>query len=312
MPSITFAERELDLLEPFSHIAYPPDLVHPTPDHPSAVLLSLDTRGAPSKLRRVDVRTGAVQKGGTIRGCLRDAWPGKDLWILTTYCLHRVSSADLSVKETLKVPHFLHRLVPVLSARFLALSQIERKRTTVLSPSDGTLQVVTMPTPDISIDHGDSGTVLSFWAGEARGFDGNLKPTRERRELPLGLTPIWFGEEILFLRATREIARDVSPVQPDVKWPYPTGMLAVFDPAGWRISREVRVGSLDALLGVDGHGRIIATDQKKHTVALIDPRTFAVVARHSFREQAFGIVQAGPFAVAYRPRSGHLRVIDWS
>jgi hypothetical protein len=260
----------------------------------------------------VDVRTGAVQKGGTIRGCLRDAWLGKDLWILTTYALHRLSNTDLSVRETLKVPHFLHRLVPLLSARFLALSQIERKRTSVLSPSDGTLQVVTMPTPDISIDHGDSCTVLSFWAGEARGFDGDLKPTRERRELPLGLTPKWFGGEILFLRATREIARNVSPVQPDVKWLYPTGVLAVFSPADWSISREERVGSLDGLLGVDGDGRIIATDHTRHAVALIDPSTFAVMARHSFREQAFGIVQAGPFAVAYRPWSGHLRVIDWS
>jgi hypothetical protein len=312
LPSITFAERELDLFESFMHIAYPPDLAKAGSEHPFAVLLSLDTNGVPSKLRRVDVRTGAVQKGGTIRGCLRDAWSGKDLWILTTYAVHRVSNADLSVEETLKVPHFLHRLVPLLSARFLALSQIERKRTSVLSPSDGTLKVVTMPTPDISIDHGESCTVLSFWAGEARGFDGDLKPTRERRELPLGLTPIWFGEEILFLRATREIARNVSPVQPDVKWLYPTGMLAVFNPAGWTISREARVGSLDALLGVDGDGRIIATDQPKHTVALIDPRTFGVVARYSFREQAFGIVQAGPFAVAYRPWSGHLRVIDWS
>ena len=312
MPSITFEERELDLLESFMHIAYPPDLAKVGSEHPFAVLLSLDTNGVPSKLRRVDVRTGAVQRGGTIRGCLRDAWSGKDLWILTTYAVHRVSNADLSVKETLKVPHFLHRLVPLLSARFLALSQIERKRTSVLSPSDGTLQVVTMPTPDISIDHGESCTVLSFWAGEARGFDGDLKPTRERRELPLGLSPIWFGEEILFLRATREIARNVSPVQPDVKWLYPTGMLAVFNPAGWTISREARVGSLDALLGVDGDGRIIATDQTTHTVALIDPRTFEVVARYSFREKAFGIVQAGPSAVAYRPWSGHLRVIDWS
>ena len=294
------------------HIAYPPDLAKVGSEHPFAVLLSLDTNGVPSKLRRVDVRTGAVQRGGTIRGCLRDAWSGKDLWILTTYAVHRVSNADLSVKETIKVPHFLHRLVPLLSARFLALSQIERKRTSVLSPSDGTLKVVTMPTPDISIDHGEGCTVLSFWAGEARGFDGDLKPTRERRELPLGLTPIWFGEEILFLRATREIARNVSPVHPDVKWPYPTGMLAVFNPAGWTISREARVGSLDGLLGVDGDGRIIATDQPKHTVALIDPRTFVVVARYSFREQAFGMVQAGPFAVAYRPWSGHLRVIDWS
>jgi hypothetical protein len=309
LPSIAFAERELELFEPFEHIAYPPDLAT---IGPSAVLLSLDTRGVPSKLRRVDVRTGAVQKGGTIRGCLRDAWSGKDLWILTTYALHRVSNADLSVGQTMKVPHFLHRLVPLLSARFLALSQIERKRTTVLSPSDGTLQVVTMPTPDISIDHGDSCTVLSFWAGEARGFDGDLKPTRERRELPLGLTPKWFGGEILFLRATREIARNVSPVQPDVKWLYPTGVLAVFSPDGWRVSREARVGSLDGLLGADGDGRIIATDQTQHTVALIDPSTFAVMARHSFREQAFGIVQAGPFAVAYRPWSGHLRVIDWS
>jgi len=211
LPSITFAERELELFEPFEHIAYPPDLAK---IGPSAVLLSLDTRGVPSKLRRVDVRTGEVQKGGTIRGCLRDAWPGKDLWVLTTYALHRVANADLSVKETLKVPHFLHRLVPLLSARFLALSQIERKRTPVLSQSDGALQVVTMPTPDISMDHGDSCTVLSFWAGEARGFDGNLEPTRKLRELPLGLTPIWFGGEILFLRATREIARNVSPVQP--------------------------------------------------------------------------------------------------
>jgi hypothetical protein len=89
-------------------------------------------------------------------------------------------------------------------------------------------------------------------------------------------------------------------------------MLALFDPAGWTISREARVGSLDALLGVDGDGRIIATDQTTHTVALIDPRTFEVVARYSFREKAFGIVQAGPSAVAYRPWSGHLRVIDWS
>jgi hypothetical protein len=312
LPSITFAERELDLLESFMHIAYPPDLARDGPERPFAVLLSLDTNGVPSKLRRVDVRTGAVQRGGTIRGCLRDAWPGKDLWILTTYAVHRVSNADLSVKETIKVPHFRQRFVPVLSARFLALSQIERKRTTVLSPSDGALQVVTMPTPDISIDHGESCTVLSFWAGEARGFDGALKPTRERRELPLGLSPVFFGGEILFLRATREVARNVSPVQPDVKWLYPTGMLAGFNPGGWTISREARVGSLDALLGVDGDGRIIAADHLTHVVALIDPSTFTVVARHSFRERAFGIVQAGPFAVAYRPWSGHLRVIDWS
>src|SRR5947199_101043 len=119
----------------------------PAPIRSHVVFLSLDTNGVPSKLRRVDVRTGAVQKGGTIRGCLRDAWLGKDLWILTTYAVHRLSNADLSVKETIKVPHFLHRLVPLLSARFLALSQRERKRTTVLSQSDGTLQVVTMPTP---------------------------------------------------------------------------------------------------------------------------------------------------------------------
>lgn len=294
------------------HIAYPPDLAKVGPEHPSAVLLSLDTNGVPSKLRRVDVRTGAVQKGGTIRGCLRDAWPGRDLWILTTYAVHRVSNADLSVKETLKVPHFRQRLVPVLSARFLALSQLERKRTTVLSLGDGTLRVVTMPTPDISIDHGDSCKVLSFWSGEARGFEGDLKPTRERRELPLGLTPIWLGAEILFLRARREIFRDVLPVQPDLKWLCPTGVHAVFSPAAWRISREARVGSLDGLLGVDGDGRIIATDHARRAVALIDPSTFAVVARHSFREQAFGIVQAGPFAVAYRPWSGHLRVVDWS
>jgi hypothetical protein len=307
--SITFAERELELFEPFEHIAYPPDLAK---IGPSAVLLSLDTRGVPSKLRRVDVRTGEVQKGGTIRGCLRDAWPGKDLWILTTYALHRVANADLSVKETLKVPHFLHRLVPLLSARFLALAQIERKRTTVLFLGDGTLQVVTMPTPDICLDHGDSCTVLSFWAGEARGFDDDLKPNRERRAVPLGLTPIQLGAEVLFLRATREIARNVSPVQPEVKWLYPTGVLAVFNPTAWEISREARVGSLDALLGIDGDGRIIATEHTAHVVVLIDPSTFAVVARHAFRERAFGIVQAGPFAVAYRPWSGHLRVIDWS
>ncbi len=311
MPRIAFAERELDLLESFIHIAYPPDLAKVGSD-PFAVLLSLDTNGVPSKLRRVDVRTGAVQKGGTIRGCLRDAWLGKDLWILTTYAVHRLSNADLSVKETIKVPHFLHRLVPLLSARFLALSQRERKRTTVLSQSDGTLQVVTMPTPDISIDQGDSCAVLSFWAGVARGFDGDLKPTRERRELPLGLTPIRLGNEILFLRATREIFRNVSPIQPKVKWLYPTGVLAQFDPTSWRIMREARVGSFDALLGIDGDGRIIATEHTKHTVALIDPRTLRVVAHHAFRERAYGIVQAGPFAVAYRPWSGHLRVIDWS
>src|SRR5439155_21106429 len=68
----------------------------------------------------------------------------------------------------------------------------------------------------------------------------------------------------------------------------------------------------DALLGIDGDGRIIATEHTKHTVALIDPRTLRVVAHHAFRERAYGIVQAGPFAVAYRPWSGHLRGIDWS
>jgi len=193
--SLHFVERELDLREPLPRIGYGPDLAALEPERPSAVLVSLARGGAPSKLRRVDLITGAVQRGDSIRGSLRDAWSGDDLWVLATYALHRVSR-DLSVKETLKVPHFLHRLVPLLSARFLALSQRERKRTSVLSLRTATLQVVTMPTPDISVDHDDRCVVLSFWSGEARGFDTDLKPSPDRRDLPLGLSAIQFGREI--------------------------------------------------------------------------------------------------------------------
>jgi len=312
LPRTTFVDREVDLREALTDIGYGPELAAVGPDRSSTVALSIGTRGVPSHLRLVDVSTGAVQKGATIRGSLRDAWRTDDLWILATYALHRVSARDLSLKETLKVPKFLWRFVPLLSSRFLALSQPGRTRTTVLSLDRGTLHVVGMPTPDISIDDGDRSLVLSFWAGEARQFDAKLKAMPERRTLPLGLTPIADRGVILFLRATREVARNVLPPQPDVKWLYPTGTLALFDPTSWTVSREASIGPVDKIVGLDGGGRAIATDYATKRLTLIDPATLNVLARHEFSERAIGIVQAGRFSVAYRPRSGRLRVIDWS
>ncbi|OLC21149.1 MAG: hypothetical protein AUH33_02345 [Chloroflexi bacterium 13_1_40CM_68_21] len=238
---------------------------------------------------------------------------GNDLWVLTTHALHRVSATDLAVKTTIKVPTYLHRFVPLRSGQFLALSQPERSRTPVLSVGEGTLRgTITMPTPDLSIELESGCLLLSFWAGEARAFDGELRPTRDRRELPLGLTPVRSSDQLYFLEAEREVARGVSPPRADVMWLYPTGHLAAFEIGGWRISRKAEVSSVDHLLGTDGDGRIVATDRESNTVSLLEAGTFVVHARWALAHPFKAVDLVGRAAVAYRSSEGRLFLVEWS
>jgi hypothetical protein len=238
---------------------------------------------------------------------------GNDLWVLATRALHRVSGTDLAVTKTIKVPAYLHRFVPLRSGQFLALSQPERRRTPVLSVGEGSLRgTITMPTPDLSIDLESGSLLLSFWSGAARAFDGELRPTRDRRELPLGLTPIRFGGHICFLEAEREVARDVFPPQAEVKWVYPTRHLATFEIDSWRVSRKAKVSSVDRLLGTDGDGRIVATDRASNTVSLLDAGTYTVHARRAFSHPVKAVDLVGEETVAYRSSEGRLFLVEWS
>ena len=293
-------------------IGYGPALASIRPHFPDSVLVSLATRGIPQRLRLVNVASGTVVKGDSIRGDLRDAWAGdSDLWLLTAYALHRVSRTDLTVKATIKVPKFRWWLIPMFAGRFLALSQPERVRTPVLSVATGALKTITMPTPDLAVDQDEDCLVLSFWAAQARAFDSDLKPARVKRELPLGLTPVRLGDEVVFLPATRNVARNVYPREPTVTWLYPTGRLAAFDLSTWAVTREGTAEGVDRLVGVDSGGRIVAADWAK-TLSLIDPRKLSVVARWNLAERAVSIAQAGATSIAYRTRDGRLLVVDWS
>ena len=293
-------------------VGYGPALASIRPHFPESVLISLATHGIPQRLRLIEISSGAVSRGPSIRGDLRDAWDGgSDLWLLTTYAIHRVSRTDLTAGATITIPKFRWWFTPILSGRFLALSQPERGRTPVLDVGSGSVDTITMPTPDLSIDQSNGCIVLSFWAGEARGFDFDLRPARTRRELAVGLTPVRLSSEVIFLHATREIARNVHPRDPNVTWLYPTGTLAAFDLETWSVTREVGTAGVDRLIGADGFGRIVATDSVK-SLSLIDPTTLLVLARWNFGEPAVSIAQAGATSVAYRTRDGRVRVVDWS
>ena len=292
-------------------IGYGPALASIRPHSRDSVLVSLATRGIPQRLRLVNIASGTVLKGDSIQGDLRDAWgDGSDLWLLTAYALYRVSISDLTVKTTIKVPHFRWWLIPMFAGRYLALSQPQRVRTPVLSIRGPSLKTITMPTPDLAIDDDEGCLVLSFWAAEARTFDSNLRPAREKRRLPLGLSPVPLGDEVIFLPATRDVARNVYPREPSVTWLYPTGRLAAFDISTWAITREGTADGLDRLVGVDGGGRIVATDSAK-TLSLVDARKLSVVARWNLAERAVSIAQAGATSIAYRTRDGRVRVVDW-
>ena len=311
MSTLRFVERQVGLGEVPASTGYVPALASIWPHFPDSVLASLATRGIPQRLRLVNIASGTVVKGDSIRGDLRDAWAGDpDLWLLTAYALHRVSRTDLKVKATIKVPKFRWRLIPMFAGRFLALSQPERVRTPVLSVATGSVKTITMPTPDLAIDGDEGCLVLSFWAAEARAFDFSLKPARVPRRLPLGLSPVRFGDEVIFLPATRDVARNVYPREPSVTWLYPTGRLAAFDLSTWAVTREATAGALDQLVGVDSGGRIVAMDSGK-TLSLIDPRKLSVMARWNLAERAVSIAQAGATSIAYRTRDGRLRVVDW-
>jgi hypothetical protein len=292
-------------------IGYGPALASIRPHFPDTVLVSLATRGIPQRLRLVNVASGTVVKGDSIRGDLRDAWgDDSDLWLLTAYALHRVSRTDLAVKATIKVPRFRWWLIPMFAGQFLALSQPERVRTPMVSIRGLSVKTITMPTPDLAIDDDEGCLVFSFWAAEARAFDSNLRPARVQRRLPLGLSPVRLGDEVIFLPATRDVARNVHPREPSVTWLYPTGRLAAFDLSTWALTREGAAEGLDRLVGVDSGGRIVAADSAK-TLSLIDPIKLSVVARWNLAERAVSLAQAGATSIAYRTRDGRLRVVDW-
>ena len=149
-----------------------------------------------------------------VGGDIEDAWDdGETLWVLATFALHRVDRDTMSVSATIRVPHYRHRIVPLLRGRFLALAQSHRQRTPVVSTRDDTVRTVHLPSPELSLDSEAGSVVFSFHDEHAFTYDTDLRKVATR-PLPLGVTPVWSGAEIAFLPASWQTARNVYPKDP--------------------------------------------------------------------------------------------------
>src|SRR5438552_14814420 len=106
-----------------------PGIAAINPGLPSSLLVTDRNSMAFSRLKSINLVDGKAIEGGRIRGDVQDAWDdGRDLWILATFALHRVDRDTLAASATIRVPHYRHRILPLLGGRFLALAQPGRQR----------------------------------------------------------------------------------------------------------------------------------------------------------------------------------------
>lgn len=319
MGALAFAETAVTIPELVNPLGYGPGIAYEGAGAPR-VLFTVDSRGAASRLAYLEPATRRVVIGPSVLGELRDAQrsrDGRQVWILCTYGLYRASASDLAITSRIKVPKHLHRLTPFAEGGAIALAQPDRIRTPVVLESAPTKTVaITAPTPDIGFDEGQTSWLLSFWAGEAREFGRDLRPTGRRRGLPRGVTALRQGDDIYFVSAVRRQHPGVSP-EHDAPWVVPEDELCVFSLSGWRILRHRRIAGVQRTIGIDGRGRILLEGGDKltagpTTVVAVDPDSLETLGTHRFAERAESVSLAGPSAIAYRVRAPRINVVQWS
>lgn len=282
-----------------------------------SALFTIESRGFTSRLASLDVVARRITIGGRVMGELRDAYlsmGGDDLWILCTHGLYRVDPSDLSISRRVRVPKYLAHLVPFADGTALAAAQPERIRTPVVNIPSAVLTTMTIPTPDLALDGADSSWLVSFWAGEAREFDRSMKPTRNRRSVPRGISPQRVQDSVFFVSATRKQHPGVSP-EVAAPWVVEDDELCVFSIGEWRTTRSRRIPGLGAIVGIDRRGRIVAVARTasplRRTLLIVDPQRLEVIAAHDLREPPTGMCMAGGSALAYRVRGPRINVIEW-
>jgi len=317
--ALAFTETSVPVPELTNPLGYGPAIAHEGRDV-SRVLFTIETRAAVARLAYLETTTRRVFVGPRVLGDLRAACLSRDgqhLWILCSFGLYRGNAVNLTLSPRIKVPKYMHDLVPFAAGTAIAISQPQRTRTPVVLESSAEKTItITAPTPNIGLDSGETSWLLSFWAGEAREFDRVMKPTGKRRGLPRGVGARRRGGDVYFVAAVRRQHPGVSPEHP-APWVVPEDEVCVFSLAEWRILRSRRIAALHGTIGIDARGRVLLAAGGKLTdrptaMVVIDPESLEVLGTHEFRERPEGISLAGPAAVAYRLRAPRINLVEWS